>query len=92
MDRAKTMKLKDGFLLREIAGRIVAVPVGDSLNLNLMISLNSTGRFLWERLKTGASAQELKEALMETYNVREGLAQSDVDAFIKKLSENGFLE
>ena len=92
MDRAKTMKLKDGFLLREIAGRIVAVPVGDNLNLNLMISLNSTGRFLWERLKTGASAQELKEALMETYNVSEGLAQSDVDAFIEKLSENGFLE
>lgn len=92
MDRAKIMKLKDGFLLREIAGRIVAVPVGDNLNLNLMISLNSTGRFLWERLKTGASAQELKEVLMETYNVSEGLAQSDVDAFIEKLSENGFLE
>ena len=92
MDRSKTMKLKDGFLLREIAGRIVAVPVGESLNLNLMISLNSTGRFLWERLKTGACAQELKEALMETYDVSEELAQSDVDAFIKKLSENGFLE
>ncbi len=92
MDRSKTMKLKDGFLLREIAGRIVAVPVGESLNLNLMISLNSTGRFLWERLKTGACAQELKEALMETYDVSEELAQSDVDAFIEKLSENGFLE
>lgn len=92
MDRAKTMKLKDGFLLREIAGRIVVVPAGDSLNLNLMISLNGTGRFLWERLETGASAQELKEALMETYSVSEGLAQSDVDAFIEKLCQNGFLE
>ena len=92
MDRSKTMKLKDGFLLREIAGRIVVLPVEDSMNLNLMISLNSTGRFLWERLKTGASAQELKEALMETYDVSEELAQSDVDAFIEKLSENGFLE
>ena len=92
MDRTKTIKLKDGFLLREIAGRIVVVPVGDSLDLNLMISLNSTGRFLWERLKTGACAQQLKEALMEAYNVSEGLAQSDVDAFIEKLSQNGFLE
>ena len=92
MDRSKTLKLKDGFLLREIAGRIVAVPVGDNLDLNLMISLNGTGRFLWERLKTGACAQELKEALMETYDVSEVLAQSDVDAFIEKLSENGFLE
>lgn len=92
MDRAKTMKLKAGFLLREIAGRIVVVPAGDRLNLNLMISLNGTGRFLWERLEAGASAQELKEALMEAYSVSEGLAQSDVDAFIEKLSQNGFLE
>ena len=92
MNNANILQLKEGFLLREIAGRIVAVPVGDNLNLNLMISLNSTGRFLWERLKTGACAQELKEALMETYDVSEALAQSDVDAFIEKLSENGFLE
>lgn len=86
------MRLKDGFLLREIAGRIVVVPTGDALNLNLMISLNSTGRFLWERLETGASARELKDALVETYNVSEAQAQTDVDAFIQKLNENGFLE
>ena len=92
MNNASILQLKEGFLLREIAGRIVVLPVEDSMNLNLMISLNSTGRFLWERLKTGASAQELKEALMETYDVSEELAQSDVDAFIEKLSENGFLE
>jgi len=92
MDRSKIVKLKDGFLLREIAGRIVVVPVSDSLNLNLMISLNSTGRFLWERLEAGACAQELKDALMETYQVSEALAQSDVDAFIEKLRENDFLE
>ena len=92
MNNANILQLKDGFLLREIAGRIVAVPVGDNLNLNLMISLNGTGRFLWERLKTGACAQELTEALMETYDVSEARAQADVDAFIEKLKQNGFLE
>lgn len=92
MDRVIAMKLKDGFLLRDIAGRNVVVPTGDELNMSLMISLNGTGRFLWERLEKGASAQELKDALMETYDVSEELAQNDVDAFIEKLSENGFLE
>lgn len=86
------MKLKDGFILREIAGRIVVVPVGDILNLNLMISLNGTGRFLWERLEKGATAGELKNALLEAYNVSEERAQADVDAFIEKLKQNGFLE
>lgn len=86
------MKLKDGFLLREIAGRIVVVPTGDVLDLNMMLSLNNTGRFLWERLETGASAQELTATLMETYDVSEAQAQTDVDAFVEKLSKNGFLE
>lgn len=86
------MKLKKGFLLREVAGRIVVVPEGDVLNLNLMISLNGTGRFLWERLEKGASDQELKEALMDQYNVDEQLAGADVQAFIEKLNQHGFLE
>jgi hypothetical protein len=92
MNNANILQLKEGFLLREIAGRIVVLPVEDSMDLNLMICLNSTGRFLWERLKTGASAQELKDALMEAYDVSREQAQTDVDMFIEKLMENGFLK
>ena len=43
MNNANILQLKEGFLLREIAGRIVVLPIEDSMNLNLMISLNSTG-------------------------------------------------
>lgn len=86
------MKLKKGFLLREVAGRIVVVPQGDVLDLNLMICLNGTGRFLWERLEKGASAQELKDALMAQYRVDEQLAAKDVEAFIQNLDRHGFLE
>ena len=86
------MKLKEGFLLREVAGRIVVVPEGDVLDLNLMISLNTTGRFLWERLQKGASAQELTDALMEHYHIDRQLASTDVEAFIEKLDRQGFLE
>lgn len=92
MNNANILQLKEGFLLREIAGRIVVLPVEDSMDLNLMICLNSTGRFLWERLKAGASAQELKDALMEAYDVSREQAQTDVDMFIEKLMENGFLK
>ena len=86
------MKLNEGFLLREVAGRIVVVPDADVLDLNLMIALNSTGRFLWERLEQGASAQELKDALMAQYHVDEQLANKDVEAFIQNLEKHGFLE
>ena len=48
------MKLKDGFILRSVAGETVVVPTGDDLDLNMMITLNETGKFLWEHLEKGA--------------------------------------
>lgn len=40
------MKLKDGFLLRQVAGQTVVLPVSGDLDLNMMITLNDTGAFL----------------------------------------------
>lgn len=86
------MKLKEGFLLREIAGRIVVLPCDASLNLNLMLTLNGTGRFLWEMLETGADTEDLVRALMDRYEVSEALARQDVAAFVEKLTQHDFLE
>ena len=46
------MKLKSGFLLREVAGQVVVLPTGGNLDLDMMITLNETGKFLWERLES----------------------------------------
>ena len=56
------MKLKDGFVLRQIAGEYVAIPSGEQVDLNRMITLNGTGAFLWERLAQDTTAQALEEA------------------------------
>ena len=45
------MKLKDGFVLRKVGGDNIVVPTGDTLDLNMMVTLNETGRFLWEKLE-----------------------------------------
>ncbi|MBQ9142702.1 MAG: PqqD family protein [Lachnospiraceae bacterium] len=86
------MKIKDGFLLRSVAGRTVVIPADETLNLNIMITLNETGCFLWKRLEKGASMQELIDALMEEYNVEETLAEADVKRFLEKLREEELLE
>ena len=44
------MKIKDSFLLREVAGETVVIPAGETQNLNFMITLNGTGAFLWKNL------------------------------------------
>lgn len=86
------MKIKDGFLLRRVAGETVVLPVGGELDLNMMITLNDTGTFLWERLRSETDENTLAAALLAEYDVDEATAKKSVAAFVKKLNENGFLE
>lgn len=85
------MKLKDGFLLRQVAGEHVVLPVGPELEQNIMITLNGTGAFLWERLQAETDEDALVAALLDAYNVQEQLARQCVKDFIKKLEDHGFL-
>ena len=85
------MKLKDGFILRSVAGETVVVPTGDDLDLNMMITLNETGKFLWEQLEKGTEEAELVAALLQEYDVDEQTATAHVTAFVKKLNDHEFL-
>ena len=85
------MKLKDGFLLRTIAGQTVVLPSGGDLDLNMMITLNDTGAFLWNKLQQETDEETLVAALLAEYDVDEARAAAAVTAFVKKLEENNFL-
>ena len=85
------MKLKDGFLLRQVAGQTVVLPCGDVLDLNMMITLNETGAFLWERLQEETDEAALVAALLGEYDVDEDTAKASVAGFVAKLNEHGFL-
>ena len=86
------MKLKDGFFMRQIAGQTVVLPGGDVLDLNMMITLNETGAFLWERLNEDTCVEALVAALLSEYDVDNETAQKAVEAFVQKLNDHGFLE
>ena len=86
------MKIKEGFLLRQVAGETVVIPSGEPLDLNMMITLNSTGTFLWEKLQNEITEQELVAALLHEYDVDEAAATAHVSAFLAKLNDNGILE
>lgn len=86
------MKIKDGFLLRQVAGQNVVLPVSGDLDLNMMISLNDSAAFLWDRLQSESSREELVMALLAEYDVDQANAAAAVDAFVRKLSDNGFLD
>lgn len=85
------MKLKDGFILRTVAGETVVLPTGGVTNFDMMITLNDTGRFLWELLAKGAERDELVEAILSEYEVAPETAEKSVDAFVARLKELDFL-
>ena len=86
------MKLKEGFVLREIAGECVVVSINSSLDLNGMITLNDTAKTLWRALEGGVeSVDELVGALMSEYEVDEQMARKAAESFISKLGELNFL-
>lgn len=86
------MKIKNGFVLRQVAGQAVVLPGGDALDLNMMITLNETGAFLWEHLQQETDENALVTALLKEYDVDEETAQKAVAAFVEKLDANGFME
>lgn len=85
------MKLKDGFILRTVAGETVVLPAGGVTDFDMMITLNDTGRFLWERLAVGAEEADLVKALLAEYDVSEQKAAESVAAFVARLKELDFL-
>ena len=85
------MKLKEGFILRTISGQTVVLPTGGVLDLNMMIKLNDTGRFIWERLEKGTEKEELIQDMLKEYDVSREKATEYVEQFVQKVKENGFL-
>ena len=86
------LKLKEGFVMRKVAGETVVLPTGDGLDLNMMITLNGTAGFLWERLTEGSDEERLVAALLDVYDVDETRARESVRRFVSRLRENGFLQ
>ena len=87
-----TVKLKEEFLLRQVADNWVVLPVGQtSVDFNGMLTLNESGALLWKALEQGGDRENLAEALLEEYDVDRATALADVDEFLAKLQRAGCL-
>ena len=86
------MKLKSGFVLKEIAGECVAVPTEAALNFDGMIALNQTAKTIWLILAEGAEREDIIRKLTEEYGITEELAAKATDMFVDRLGELGFLQ
>lgn len=88
------MKIKEGFLLREIAGSWIVVPMGQRVvEFNGLISLNDSGAYLWRKLEENIGGEEeLVTLLTNEYDVDEDTARLDVNEFLASIREKGLVE
>ena len=82
------MKIKDGFILREVAGSYLVVAVGNAVKeFGGIVNLNETGAFLWRLLEKSSTEPEMVDALLNEYEVDRETVEKDVKAFVEKLTE-----
>ncbi len=86
------MKLKQEFVLRTIAGDTVLIPVGKlGDKFHGVITLNETGKFIWEKLEEGKEPADIAAALTDEYEVPYQKAVDDVGKICGQLRELGVL-
>jgi hypothetical protein len=88
------MRVRDGFMLREIAGSWIVVPIGERVvEFNGLICLSESGAFLWKSLESGVeNEEELVKALTKEYDVDEETAMSDTREFLATIIKSGLVE
>lgn len=73
------------FLLREIGGDAVLVPLGDTgIFTNSMLSLNETCVFLWKAFQTPKTVDEVIALAKAEYEAPEGIIEKEVKIFVSE--------
>ncbi|MBO6223146.1 MAG: PqqD family protein [Bacteroidales bacterium] len=88
------MKIKKGFVLRQLLGEHVVTGEGlERVNFNKIISLNSTAAYLFEQVKDkDFDIRMMADLLLEKYEVTEETALADSQKLADSWREAGLLE
>ena len=87
------MKAKSGFVLREVVGEYILMPVGDNIQqFNGTVLLNEVAAFVWGKLQTQVSKEELVDAIIDEFEVDKETASRDLEKLLGTFSDYGIIE
>lgn len=88
------MKIKKGFVSREILGKRLVVPTGElSRKFKSMLKLNKTGGDIWDGVEAGLTEEEIAQKLVGKYKeVDMDTAIECVKKFLVQMEEAGVIE
>ena len=92
-EEAKDMKIKEGFVLRDVMDEYIVMPTGDNIaKFDGAVVLNEVSAFIYRLLQAPMSRDDLLTAVLNEYDVDEATAAADLYALLRKLADMGVLE
>ncbi len=86
------MKRKDDFILQNVGGENLLVPIGAQvMDMNGIITLNDTAVCVWELLARERSLDELAAKVAERFDVIPQRAHADVQTFLDEIAKLGMI-
>jgi len=83
---SKTFRKNADVVSRKIAGEVILVPVrGNLADMNRIFALDGVGEFIWQALDEGKNLGEIRNELLDRFDVEKATADSDVREFIREL-------
>lgn len=86
------MKVNKEFVLREIVGDYIIIPVGETvLEFKGLITVNEIGVLIWKMLQNEITFDQIVQNILDEYDVEESVAREDVREFLDTLIARGIL-
>ena len=89
----RMFKANPNFILREVAGEAVLVPVGEAgIFENSVISLNETCRFLWQLFQQPRTLEDVIAEARKEYSDPNGELEQGIKSFIEEYVKYNLLK
>lgn len=87
------MKIKEGFVLREVMGNNVIIAVGNaSRDFRGMVQLNASAAEIWKYIAQGYTKESIVDAMAQKYDADKDVIAADVERSIDMFAANGMIE
>ena len=87
------MKIKDGFILKDVAGSKIVIATGaQRINFNGVITFNDVGAEVFNMLDGTNSVEEIISKISADYNVDSNIVENDVEKLIEKMRKHNLID
>lgn len=87
------MKIKEGYILKKVAGENIVIATGEArLSFNGIITFNEVGAEVFERLDGTRTLEQIADEIASIYNAPREIIESDIKKLIEKMKNHGLIE